>query len=214
MTTSHTPRWRTGLWIAAALLAVAVGLWTHQRITGQALTLEVAALYPIHRPLPAFTLQDAEGHGFQREQLQGHYSLVFFGYTQCPDVCPITLLELNQVVRALADLPARLQPSVVFVSVDPNRDTPTVLKNYVQHFNASFIGVSGNDTELTTLTRAVGALYALSPSANGTYLVDHSASMFLIDPSAALLAVFPAPHAAHSIEADYRRIVSTAGKTP
>ncbi len=88
MTTSHTPRWRTGLWIAAALLAGAVGLWTHQRITGQPLTLEVAALYPIHRPLPAFTLQDAEGHGFQREQLQGHYSLVFFWVHPMPRCLP------------------------------------------------------------------------------------------------------------------------------
>jgi len=214
MTTAHTSRWRTGLMIAAALCAAAIGLWTHQRITSQAPTLEVAALYPMHRPLPAFTLQDAEGQGFHREQLQGHYSLLFFGYTQCPDVCPTTLLELNQVVRALADLPSHLQPNVVFVSVDPHRDTPAVLKNYVQHFNASFVGLSGSDADLTTLTRAVGALYALSSPANGTYSVDHSASMFLIDPSAALLAVFPAPHDAHSIEADYRRIISTAGKTP
>ena len=193
-----------------------------------ALWAALAGLSGCSDPKPAFKGVDITGADYAKElnlpdqngqvrklkDFSGKLVVVFFGYTQCPDVCPTTLLELNQVVRALADLPARLQPSVVFVSVDPNRDTPTVLKNYVQHFNASFIGVSGNDTELTTLTRAVGALYALSPSANGTYLVDHSASMFLIDPSAALLAVFPAPHAAHSIEADYRRIVSTAGKTP
>ncbi len=215
MATSQTPLARTALWIAAALLAATAGLGVRQHLLNTpALTLEVAALYPTHRPLPTFTLHDAEGRDFHRDQLQGHYSLVFFGYTQCPDVCPTTLIELNQVVRALRDLPATLQPTVVFVSVDPDRDIPAILKNYVQHFNPAFIGLSGNDAALTTLTHALGALYARSPADNGTYSVDHSASLFLIDPSAALLAVFPSPQAARSIETDYRQIVTAKDPPP
>ena len=126
---------------------------------------------------------------------------MFFGFTHCPDICPATLSVLNRVEQQLADR-GITEPELrtVFVSVDPRRDTPERLSEYVNYFNEDFIGVSGKPEVLDKLTRKLGTVYHIGePDQQGEYLVDHSASIFLFDPSARLVSVFTTPHKADNI---------------
>jgi protein SCO1/2 len=127
--------------------------------------------------------------------LQGKWSFVFFGYTFCPDVCPTTLAAFRDVHARLADTPALFSNvQFVLVSVDPERDTPARLREYVTYFGEDFLGVTGTNDQLDQITRAVGAVYAkVDDGASGNYLVDHTASVFLVDPEGRLHAVFSAP---------------------
>jgi len=166
-------------------------------------------------PLPPFTLTDHHGRPFDRESLRGQWTYLFFGYTHCPDVCPTTLMTLGQVDRLLQEASVTPRPRVVFVAVDPERDTPQVLAQYVAHFNADFLGVTGTEALLQALTQPLGILFMRSPgdAPEGGYLIDHSASLLLIDPGARLRALSSPPHDAAAIAADYRKIVSRYGDT-
>lgn len=176
-------------------------------------TLERATLFQAPRPLAELALVDQAGEAFALGRLRGRWTLLFFGFTHCPDVCPMTLALLAEVRRALADLPPDLRPAVVLVTVDPLRDTPEVLARYVRHFDPEFVGVTGNPDAITELTRELGvAVMVAAPAADGSYTVDHSAAVFVIDPGAAYTAVFSTPHDVDTIARDFRRIV--AARTP
>jgi protein SCO1 len=135
--------------------------------------------------------------------------LLFFGFTNCPDVCPATLGVLAQIERQLQDLPEPSRPQVALVSVDPQRDTPAQLKSYVKFFSPSFVGLTGSQQDLDAFTRAMGVPVAIQRLENGAYTVDHSAAIFLIDPQGAMHALFSTPHDPTKIAQDYRRIVAS-----
>ena len=206
---------RTLLVLAACLVAALggalVALYWLAR-PGSAPATEAAAVYAAPRPLPAFELVAHDGSRFDRARLTGRYTLLFFGFTNCPDLCPTTLTELAQAARLLEDLPAADRPRVVLVSVDPERDTPAVLARYLPHFDARFVGVTGGEAAIGTLAQALGAAYQKGEPVDGSYAVDHTAAVFLIDPAARLAAVFPTPHVARTIAADYRRILAGRGR--
>jgi protein SCO1 len=153
-------------------------------------------LWPQVRALPPLDLVDHDGERFAREDFEGRWSLVFFGYTSCPDICPMTLVILNRVRQRLAgNDPGFGGLQTILVSVDPARDTPQRLREYLRHFNQDFIGVTGEHDELQALTRALGAVYMTDePDASGDYLVHHSATIFLISPRAELAGVLTSPH--------------------
>lgn len=196
--------------VLAAALAGATTAWISLRRPGTPPVLEQATLFDAARPLPEFTLSDHTGRDFRRESLRGQWTLMFFGFTHCPDVCPTTLATLAEVRRQLTDLPIGELPVVVLVSVDPARDTPEALGRYVAHFDPQFLGVTGRPVALEVLTHNLGVAVAIGPvSEDGNYTVDHTAAIFLIDPSAAFTAVFGSPHAADLIVRDYRSIVAT-----
>ena len=197
--------------LLAAALAGAATAWFALHANRAPPVLEQATLFDAARPLPDFRLADQAGHPFGREQLRGHWTLMFFGFTNCPDVCPTTLATLASVRRQLTDLPAAQMPAVVLVSVDPARDTPEALGRYVAHFDPEFLGVTGPPPSLEVLTRDLGvAVFIGQPSQDGSYTVDHTAAIFLIDPSAAFAAVFGSPHVADVIARDFRSIVAAA----
>ena len=127
-----------------------------------------------------FALARADGSSFQLSQTRGKIVLLFFGYTSCPDVCPTTLAELNQAMGQLGADADKVQ--VVFVTVDPERDTPERAQEYVNHFNPSFIGLSGTEDELTKVWQDYGVFREIveGTSALG-YLVNHTARVTLID---------------------------------
>ena len=127
-----------------------------------------------------FALARADGSSFQLSQTRGKIVLLFFGYTSCPDVCPTTLAELNQAMGQLGADADRVQ--VVFVTVDPGRDTPQRVQEYVNHFNPTFIGLSGTEDELTKVWQDYGVFREIveGTSALG-YLVNHTARVTLID---------------------------------
>jgi protein SCO1/2 len=144
-------------------------------------------------PYPAaaeIELTRADGSRFRLRELRGEIVMLFFGYTSCPDVCPTTLAELNQ---ALQKLGARAdQVHVLFVTVDPQRDTPERVQEYVNHFNPTFIGLSGSEAELAKVWSAYGVFREVveGTSAAG-YLVNHTARVTLIDQQGSLRVSFP-----------------------
>ena len=132
-------------------------------------------------PAPEFTLTRADGSSFQLSEMRGKTVLLFFGYTSCPDVCPTTLAELNLAMKQLSEKDAN-KVQVLFVTVDPKRDTPEKMQEYVNHFNTNFIGLSGTEDELTPVWNSYGVYREIveGTSALG-YLVNHSARVTLID---------------------------------
>ena len=165
-------------------------------------------LWPQSKALQAFALEDQNGRAFGLDRLRGHWTLLFFGYTNCPDICPVTLAVLENTLTLMRKAHADAElPQVVFVSVDPKRDTPEHLGAYVSHFDPSFVGVTGSDANLAAFAGQLGALYVLGDAdAEGQYSVDHTAALFLIDPRGHLVALFQAPHAAGVLARDIPRI--------
>ena len=172
--------------------------------------LEHATAYPEPRLLPPFQLMDQRGAPFDRERLQGRWTFLFFGFVNCPDICPTTLATLAGAQKSLADLPEAEQPGVVLVSVDPGRDTPPVLGEYVAHFGPEIVGATGRPEAIETLTRALGVAFFIGPEDDaGNYAVDHTAAVFLVDPEGRVAALFNTPHEAATIARDFRRIVGS-----
>jgi len=155
-----------------------------------------------------FELVDHTGAPFTLEDLRGRWSLLFFGYTYCPDICPVTLQSLVPVQAMLGEADAT---QIVFVSVDPARDDVARMAEYVAFFDPAYVGVTGGEDQIAVLTRAVGAYNAAraaEPGAEG-YLVDHASSLFLVGPEAKLEAVLHEPEDAADFVALLRRIRET-----
>ena len=130
-------------------------------------------------------LTDVNGQKRSLKDFSGKVVAVFFGYTQCPDVCPTTLQELLEVKQALGADGDKLQ--AVFVSLDPERDTPEVLKAYLANFDQSFVGLSGTPEELAAVVKDFKIYFKKVPGkTEGTYTVDHSAGTYLYDPQGRL----------------------------
>ena len=173
-------------------------------------SLERATLYAEPRAMPAFGLVDQARAPFGPARMRGQWTFMFFGFVNCPDVCPTTLAMLADVRARIATASAGDVPQVVMVSVDPGRDTPPLLAQYVAHFDPSFTGVTGDPAAIEILTRALGVAVAVAaPAADGSYGVDHTAAIFLVDPEGRVAALFNTPHDARAIVRDYLKIVGT-----
>ena len=195
--------------VLVAVTAAMAGMWLARERAPEPLELQHATLFPSGRPLPAFALVDQHGDSFGPERLRGHWTFLFFGFTQCPDVCPTTLATLAAARRELADLPAGEQPAVVLVSVDPGRDTAARLAKYVRFFDPAFTGVTGETDAIAAFTRELGvAVIFGEPDAAGQYTIDHTATLFLVGPDGTLAAIFGTPHSPDGIAGDYRRILA------
>lgn len=156
--------------------------------------------WPNPKQIYPFVTVDHHGQTFNLDQLQGKWSFIFFGYTHCPDICPITLTVLAQVYDQLAKMNQTDKVQVLFVTADPERDTPEQLQQYVTYFNKNFIGLGGNPAQIQSLAIQLGAVaHTGEKTAAGDYLVDHSASIFLTDPRARLVSVYTTPHEAGPI---------------
>ena len=160
-----------------------------------------ATVWPSPMPLSDFNLVDHEGNEFTNDRLRGKWSLIFFGFTNCPDICPATLQQLAIANNNLQESGAEV-PDIILVSVDPERDTPDVLATYVSHFAGEILGVSGDMAELTRLTSSAGIYFEKSELPNGNYSVDHSAAVLVINEDAAIHASFGAPHSVDSLVHD------------
>jgi protein SCO1 len=167
--------------------------------------LQHGTLLPSAKPIAEFSLIDQNGDTFTLENLKHQWTFVFFGYTQCPDVCPTSLSMLGQVMRLLENDPALDKlPHGLFVSVDPERDTPETLAQFVPYFYPEFTGATGSPEELHKLTRQLGILYAKSgDSGERDYLIDHSAAIILFDPDGKYHALFGIPHDPQLIASEF-----------
>ncbi len=160
--------------------------------------------------LPALSLTDQDGRPFGEDAFKGHWTLVFFGFTACPDVCPTTLAMLAQVDRQLQDIPATDRPRVLLITVDPERDDAARLQSYVRSFNPGFLAATGTPQAISRTAQVFGLGYARIVRPDGTYTIEHGSSLFVVGPSGALVATFPAPHDPRVLTSDYRLIVEHA----
>lgn len=152
------------------------------------------------RAIGAFRLTDQRGREFTPDVLRGRWSLVFAGFSHCPDACPTTLTLLNSVDERLRARGGAIQ--VVFLSVDPERDTVERLVGYVGHFNPRFVAVTGARAQIDALCRDLGIAYVRNPGVGGDYTVDHSAALVLVDPQARVAGYFTPPHDIGLLAAD------------
>jgi len=162
------------------------------------------------RALPDFSLIDQRGQPFGPSNLRGHWSLLFFGYTNCPDFCPTTLSTLAALDKRLRANGAAVRPQVIFVSVDAKRDTPRQLAKYVPYFDPEFIGLTAADQPtIEAVARKLGVGVTLEPNPDGSsYTVYHSGAIFVLDPSGKMAAILTGPFTVKDLEADLRRIVA------
>ncbi|MBI3241814.1 MAG: SCO family protein [Chloroflexi bacterium] len=197
--------------IAGLVLLVAVGGAAAWLTLKNAHTFSGVAASP---PAVAanFTLTNGDGQIFSLDDLRGQWILLSYGYTSCPDVCPATLANLRQVKEALSPAQAE-QVRVVFVTLDPERDSADILKRYVAHFGADFIGLTGSPDEVAAAAQAYGVKYEkkISVSAAG-YLVSHSAYVYLIDPQFRLRLTFPFGVRSQEIVSDLNYLISRSSQ--
>jgi len=180
--------------IAIALaLALVAGVFVALRIQAP-VNPEFALVLPDPNPVPEFTLVDQDGEAIDQSVFRGQWDLVFFGFTHCPDICPTTLQVLAAAKTALADKGQAPLPRIVLVSVDPERDTPDVLGQYVDYFGEGNLGITGTLEEVTKLTSGLGIFFEKQPADGDNYGVDHSAAVLVIDPDGGFNALFSGPH--------------------
>jgi protein SCO1 len=183
-------RSRTYLYFGLMILAAAAaGYMVARRLQDDSPALASGTRLPQARPVAEFSLQDQHGATFAAQQLRGQASLVFFGFTHCPDVCPTTLALMAQLARE----PGLAELRLIFVTVDPHRDDTATLASYVQAFGGSITGLRGEDAQLEPLLQSLGAARSLQQLAGGDYQVDHSATLFFVDAQGRLAAVFTPP---------------------
>lgn len=198
------------LLIVLSLVAIACGAWLSYQLVAPSAKPGTATILPQPLALPEFVLVDQHGDAVRPDDFRGRWSLVFFGFTHCPDVCPLTLQVLADARRQLAAAGESPLPTIVLVSVDPERDTPEVIGNYVDYFDTDAIGVTGDLAEVQKLTSGLGVFFQRAARDDDNYAVDHSAVVLLIDPDARFRALFSAPHEAGNFVNDLPLILSGA----
>lgn len=169
-----------------------------------------ATVLPTPIPLPAFELESGSGEAFTPESLEGRVSLLFFGFTHCPDICPLTLARLANLRSTLAENGAETLPDVVFVSVDPARDGISEVAAYASAFGEHTRGVRGPLTELDKLTATLGIFHGRPETADG-YTVEHSGAVIVIDSQARFAAVISSPDDVDVMVEDWPKLIAALG---
>jgi protein SCO1/2 len=165
-----------------------------------------ATVLPDARPLADVRFVDAGGNPRQLSALRGEYTLLFFGFTNCPDVCPLTLKLLADARAEILRRAPQLAPRVLFVSVDPARDTPERIAAYLRAFDPAFEGVTASDAELAPLLGALSVNVEKHSHGGESYNVVHNSAIYVLDPNAEWIAVSTGPHDPAVVATDFLRI--------
>jgi protein SCO1/2 len=201
------------LFCIVALAGVGASLWwRHAPVNVELVT---GTLIAPSRELKDFSLIDSHGRAFGPANLRGHWSLMFFGYTNCPDFCPTTLTTLAAMQKRLRAAKAPVLPQVIFVSVDAKRDTPAQLAKYVPYFDPGFIGLTAADQpSIEAIAKKLGVAVVIQPAAaDGNYTVDHSGAIFVLNPEGRITAILTGPFSVADLQGDFQRIVDARGKS-
>ena len=202
---------RTTLFILVVALAAGLGLWAAQRHFGSGeknTWPETTAIRLLSEPreLPAFSLRQSDRTQLAPGELKGHWTVVFLGFTHCPDVCPTTLAELAQSQKRWAALPDATRPRVLFVSVDPDRDTPDRTGEYAHAFHPDTLAATADVPSLEAFARSLSLVFMKVPPPAGApadqYSVDHSATLVVLDPQARMAGIVQPPLDPKAIAAD------------
>jgi protein SCO1/2 len=184
-------------------------LWPHRAARVE---LSSGSYLTPSRKLEDFSLIDQQGKVFGAANLRGHWSILFFGYTNCPYFCPTTLTTLAAMQKRLRAAKAPALPQVIFVSVDAKRDTPAQLAKYVPYFDPAFIGLTAADQpSIEAVAKKLGVSVIITPAADGNYTVDHSGAIFVLNPDGRVTAILTGPFAADTLQRDFERIVAARG---
>lgn len=186
------------LLLLTGLAGALAGLLVARMLSQKSLVLQAGTWLPEPRALASFSLTDLQGRPFSNQALLGHPSLLFFGYSSCPDICPTTLATIQAVLRA-SPRPA-LQ--VLFVTIDPERDTPATLEPYLHAFGSNVVGLYGSEAARAPLERSLGAFAERGGGTAGGERIDHTATLYLIDARGRMAAVFTPPLSAAALGAD------------
>ena len=206
-----TPILRGIVIAVVAVAGIAVGTLIAQKLDpARPAELINATRLPAGRALPSFSLLDQDGAVLDAETLRGDWTLLFFGFTSCPDICPTTLQTLAAVERELIEAGSDIVPRVLFISVDPERDSPAQTGEYARYFSPRFFGATGDGEAAAALRRELGVAVAKRASGEGDYSIDHTSAVFVISPQVTFAAVMGAPHQASSIAHDFRLITASA----
>ena len=201
---------RTTAYILIAAFAAALGLWAAQHWFGNRAAagsqLQAVKLFEQPRTLPAFSLRQSDGTQLVPGELNGHWTVVFLGFTHCPDICPTTLADLAQAQKQWAALPDSTRPRVLFVSVDPDRDTPDRIGEYAHAFHRDTLAATADIPALEAFAKSLSLVFMKVPAPEGApadqYSVDHSAALAVLDPQGRMAGVIPPPLQPKAIAAD------------
>ncbi len=200
--------------VLAVALAAGLGLFAarhwFERGADAPPALQGGLTYPAPRTLPPFALDLPDGGRLDADALRGRWTLVFIGFTHCPDICPTTLAQLAAAERQWSDLAPAQRPRILFVSVDPERDSAEHTADYARHFSPDALGATADHARLEPFARSLGMVYMQSPLDGGGYTVDHSATVAVLDPDAQLVAQLRPPLDPATIAADMRRLIEHA----
>lgn len=211
MSTSRRPL----LWaiVLLAVIAVAFGAWMQTRnkvVNPATIRLENGVMLPTQKAMVAFDLKDDHGKTFTNANLKGHWSLIFFGFTNCPMLCPTTMAELNKAYKILEEDKVKVMPKVLFISIDPERDTIKKIRSYVTGFNKNFEGATGKQAELKRFTKQLGIMYEkATKSGEKNYDIQHNGAIIVVNPKGEWSAVLSYPQKATSIAKDFVTIEHT-----
>ena len=209
---------RSTLLVLCAALAAGLGLYLAQRHFGppragavaSAMPADLRAVraFPAPRDIDAWSLTRSDGQAIGPADVRGRWTVVFLGFTHCPDVCPTTLAEMANAQKAWQALPEPKRPRLLFVSVDPERDTPKITGDYARHFHPDTWAATAEPATLAAFAQAMGLVYMKVPMEGGDYTMDHSATMVVLDPQGRQAGLIGPPLAWKDIAADLSRLAS------
>lgn len=186
------------LLLLTGLAGALAGLLVARMLSQKSIVLQGGTWLPQPRAIAPFSLTDLQGQSFGNRSLLGHPSLLFFGYSSCPDICPATLATIQTVLRGAP----RPGLQVLFVTIDPERDTPATLEPYLRALGGNVVGLYGSAAALAPLEQSLGALIERRDGPAGGYLIDHTATLYLLDARGRMAAVFTPPLSAAALGAD------------
>jgi protein SCO1 len=210
---------RTTLLVLAAALAAGLGLVAARFAFGPTAAAPAAPatkavrLFSPARELPAFSLRQSDGTPLVPGELKGHWTLVFLGFTHCPDVCPTTLAELSRAQKQWEALPEPVRPRVLFVSVDPERDSPDRIGEYAHAFHRDTLAATADIPALEKFTSSLSLVFAKvvpDDAPAGQYTIDHSATLAVLDPQGRMAGIVRTPLDVPGIAADLKALTETA----
>ena len=203
--------------VLAALVAIVLGLTVHKVLGSKGDGLDKAALLdagiillPQSRELPELTLTNVDGQPQALSSLKGKWTLVFFGYTFCPDICPTTLAQLRQL-NGLLPAETRSQLQILMVSLDPHRDTPEKLKQYLGFFDPAYLGLTGPLADIQKLANAVSIPFIPGDTSKENYTVDHSGNLVLLGPDGRQRGFIRAPLNNEKLKAQLPTVLQSGG---
>jgi protein SCO1/2 len=215
-TPSTSNRQKRGIWTTVAtiiaIIALFLGMFLNKMLSPRVLSeaeLRANGAFVFDQPrlIEDFALVDHQGNPFTLEDLKGKWTIAFFGFTHCPDVCPTTMAVLGRFMKSLDPAIAE-QTQVILVSVDPGRDTPEKLAEYVPFFHEDFVGVTGDFLEIMSLTRDLGVAFS-KVRIGDDYTVDHSGNLALISPEGLYRAFYKPPFDMARLKLLHQSIVTT-----